>query len=648
MTNNNKLRIDGIRSLIGGMNSGIDPNLLPPSMAAMLINVLVRGGFAETRYGFPEWPFVFENDEHQEWFEDNLFQGAEFFDPTGRDPMFVASVGGRIWKIDVLNDFRVSEITPVNGTTTSADFLSPPLDSSTTVSITDTTNIYVGYPVTIGTGSYMVTAKTLTTITATNLDATAGANVASGTPVYFLLPNPSLLPKTWMLQAEGFFLIQNGLDGCIIYDGATARRAVRSGQKLEVPTGTAMAYWQGRIWVAVNKRNIEAGDIIGQTQPGATTIIDFTEATYLNEGGPFRVPSGAGDITALKVLPVLDTSLGQGALQVHTENGISTINLPVDRDRWKDVDSLIQPIALLGAGATSDKSTWPVNMDMFFRAPDGVRSYRMSRQDQAGTWSNTPISREMNRVLEHDHEKFLQHSSAAVFRNLLLFTVNPLPFNSGRAAYWRGLGVLDFDPISSMGQKAPPVWTGLWQGVNIMQIVKGTFRNAERCFLFVRNAENKNEIWEVDPEHRFDGVDGKIRCRIESRGLNFGTEEPHNLQSALLRIDQLHGEADFRLYYRPDASPCWLTWGEEKTRCATVRECEVTEECQDLTEFQPGYKTKIGWGQPDNTCEEFDNKPARLGYVHEVALEWDGWARIKLLRIKANEESESSHPDCLD
>lgn len=645
-TNSRHLLIDGFRSLIGGMHSGINTVLLTAVQAAFLINVMVRGGFAETRYGYKERGLNFENDEQLRTFEDDLFQGAEFFDPTGKNPMIVASVGGRIWKIDVLQDYAVSDITPVAGTTTSADFISPPVGSDATISVSDTTNIHIGYPVVIGASRYMVTAKTLTTITATNLGASAGPNVTSGTPVYYLLPNPSLLSKTWMLQAEGYFLIQNGLDGCIIYDGATARRAVRNGTKLEVPTGTAMAYWNGRVWVAVNKREIEAGDIFG----GPTTLIDFTETTYLAEGGRFRVPSGAGDITALKVLPVIDATLGQGPLQIHTRTSISTLNLPVNRDRWKDIDQPVQPLVGLGYGGTSDWSTVQVNTDMFMRATDALRSYRMARQEQQSTWANTGISREMNRVLVNDDEKFLQYSSAVVFRNLLLFTVNPLPFNSGRAAYWRGLGVLDFDPISGMGTKSPPVYAGLWQGVNVMQIVKGTFRGKERCFMFVRNADNKNELWEIDPESRFDGEAGKIRCRIESRALDCGKPDTlHNMQSALLRIDRLQGEVGFRLYYRPDDYVCWTQWGNQKTRCTTARTCDPASEtqvgtCYEPSPKQPGYRTKIGWGQPAGACEPGDKKPLRLGYTHELALEWNGAVRIKMLRAKANEEAESAHP----
>lgn len=643
MTNDRKLLRDGILSLIGGQDSGINPVLLPPTKASFLINAMVRGGFAETRYGFKERQLVFENDEQQEWFEDNLFQGAEFFAPNENSPMFVVSVGGRIFKLDVLNDYQVSDITPVRATSVSTAFISPPVGGSVTITVADTSTLHVGYPVTIGSGRYMVTAKTINTITATNIDATAGVNITSTTPVYYLVPNPSLLPRTWMQQAEHYFIIQNGSDAAIIYDGATARRAIRNGLKLEVPTGAAMAYWQGRIWVAVNKKEIEAGDIFG----GPTTIIDFTEATYLAEGGTFRVPSGAGDITALKVLPALDASLGQGPLQVHTRTSISTLNLPVNRDRWKDIDSPVQPIALMGFGAMSDRSTLPVNMDLFFRGTDGLRSFRMAQQEQGGSWGNTSISREMERVLRNDDGQFLQYSSATLFDNLLIFTVNPLPINSGRAAYWRGLGVLDFDLISSMGQKSPPVYAGLWSGVNIMQVLKGRFQGKDRCFLFVRNAENRNELWEVDPHSRFDNDGGRIKMTLESRALDFGKPFTlHRVASAEMWIDNVQGEVDFNLEYRKDQSPCWMPWADKEV-CATARQCTVPEgECFQFQTFRAGYKTRLGFAAPPDACEEFDKRPVPVGYLHEVRLEVEGHARIKGLIVKAYEESESAHAAC--
>jgi hypothetical protein len=644
VTNDRKIYRDGILSLMGGQDSGRNPALLETTQAALLVNGMVRGGFFETRYGFKKRTLVFENSEQQEWFEDNLFQGVEFFDPTGKTPMFVASVGGRIFKVDVLADYQVPEITPQKGTSLVGNFISPAEGASVTITVTDNATIHVGYPVKIGSGRYMVTAKGFNTITVRNIDAVPGVNVPTATPIYYLSPNPSLLPKIWGTQAENYLLIQNGTDGCIIYDGATCRRAVRNGKKLEIPTGTAMVYWQGRIWVTVNGKEIEAGDIYG----GPTTILDFTETTYLAEGGRFRVPGNVGNITALKVLPVLDTSLGQGPLQIFTETSISALNLPVGRDKWKNIDSPVQPISLINYGATSQNGTVVVNGDVFFRAKDGIRSFVLARRE-FGTWGNVPVSREMQRILADDDQRFLQHGSAVLFDNLLLFTVNPLPFNSGRAAYWQGLGVLDFDLISSMGQKERPVYAGVWNGVQVMQITKGTFHGKERCFLFVRTAAGKNELWEVDPKSRFDNDCGRIKWVIESRSMDFGHPyQLHKLEASELWVDRIEGTVDFTLKFRKDQSPCWLDWASAPQQtCAVGRQCTVpADECFEFQQYQPGYKTRIGFGQPLDSCEEFDSRPARVGYLHEVRLEGEGHARVKGLIVKATEQTEPSMANC--
>lgn len=643
-TQEQKMYRDGFISLIGGQDSGTNPALLEPTKASLIVNGMCRGGFLDNRFGYKERGWIFENDEQLEWCEEHLFQGSAFFDPDGQSPMLVFSSGGRIFKVDVLNLFLVSEITPQAGTITVGNFVSPGIGVSKIIAVSDNTAIHIGYPVTIDDGRYLVTAKDTTagTITIENLDATAGVNVVSGKPVYYLIPNSSLLPRIWTLQAENYLLIQNGSSACIVFDGSTCRRAVRTGEKLEIPTGTAMAYWQGRIWVAVNGNEFEAGNIVDDDIPDS--IIQFTEDLYLAEGGRFRVPTQAGNITAMRVLPVLDTSMGQGPLQVYTPTCVFTMNLPVERARWKDVDSPVQTIGIINFGALADWSTVIINGDAWFRAQDGLRSFRLARQE-FGSPGNVPHSREMQRIIDGDDEQFLQYGSAVLFKNLLLFTVNPLPVNSGQSAYWRGLGVLDFDLLSSMGQKSPPVYAGLWTGVNVMQVVKGTFRGEERCFMFVRNAEDANELWEIDPNNRFDNDGGRIETVVETREMDYGHPfQIKELETAELWVDSLQGKVEFTLQFRPNWFPCWRPWAT-KEQCVVARQCTPAE-CFMFPTLQPGYKTRIGFGQPPDTCENANNMPDRLAYSHAIRLTITGRARVRALLVKARERTEPALAPC--
>jgi hypothetical protein len=639
MTHEPKILRDGIMSLLGGMDSGMDPSIIQPTQAAYLSNLMVRGGFPETRYGFKKRKLIFENDEQEAWFGANLFQGADFYLPTPTRPLFVCSIGGRLFTIDPINRYEVREITPIRITATTGNFISPPVGSSVDVGMSDTSLIQVGYPLTIRDGQYLVTAKTVTSVSLTNYDATPGVLVASGTTVYYLHPNNATRPRIWTLQAENYFLIQDGSDACIIYDGATARRANRTGTQLEVPTGTSMAYWNGRIWVAVNQREIEAGNIFEADNP--SSILEFTETLYLAEGGKFRV---AEPITALRVLPVLDTSLGQGPLQVHTASSVSSLNLPVERARWKDIDSPVQPLGLVNYGASSDYGTIVVNGDVWFRAPDGLRSYVLARRD-FNSPGNVPASREMQRIMDNDDQQFLQYGSAVLFKNLLIFTVNPLPVRSGTSAYWRGLGVLDFDLLSGIGGKSDPVYAGVWTGVNVNQVLKGKFVQAERCFMFVRNAEGLNEFWEMDPDSRFDGDGGRIKSVIESREMDFDKALTlHTLMGSELWVSDIRGLVNFTLQFKPGQANCWSDWGEREL-CVTARECPP-DGCFAWQTFRPGYKTRLGFAQPPQECDSLDNRPSRTGYTHAIRLEIEGHARLKGLLVKAREESEPPHASC--
>jgi hypothetical protein len=183
-----------------------------------------------------------------------------------------------------------------------------------------------------------------------------------------------------------------------------------------------------------------------------------------------------------------------------------------------------------------------------------------------------------------------------------------------------------------------------------MHIVKGIFQGRERCFLFARNADGENELWEVDPTTHFDKDGcGRIKWAIEGRAMDFGHPyQLHRLEAAELWIDRVEATVDFTLKFRKDQSPCWLLWRTEPiTVCAVQRNCETDEDgCFTFTQYLPGYKTRLSFGRPLDSCEAFDNRPARDGYLHEVRLEGEGHARVKGLIVKATEQDEPSLTAC--
>lgn len=127
----------------------------------------------------------------------------------------------------------------------------------------------------------------------------------SGTPPFLNDANAT----HYFCQAESFMVINNGQDTPIIFDGGAIRRATAE----EVPTGTIMAYGQGRLFVAspdrmsfmacdlvyggsVNSVDIKLSArviVAGDPKAQLTTTADhgFTEGDTVSIGGHFSTPN---------------------------------------------------------------------------------------------------------------------------------------------------------------------------------------------------------------------------------------------------------------------------------------------------------------------------------------------------------------------
>lgn len=462
--------------------------------------------------------------------------------------------------------------------------------------------------------------------------------------------NSALRARAYFKQVEQFMVIQDGDSRAIIYDGASARRAADN----EVPVGTVMAYGNGRLWVAVFGRYFVAGDIVGGPSGTAAynysdAALKFTENTYLNEGGYFRAPS---EITAMQFVANPDTSLGQGELLVFTRDQALSINVPTDRAQWKNVTFPIQTVSLIANGAMGDRSTVIVNGDVWFRSRDGIRSFRMARREIT-SWGNIPMSTEVHQLLKYDTEFLLSYSQAVLFDNRLLMTVSPR-FTPGMT-YHGGLIALDFHTISSMGSRSDPAYDGLWTGVQPTAMVTGRFLTGERCLIFSRNADGENELWELTKEDRFDNLTTRIASVLESPAYGFKLSEARSsalvpaqvsnsaqlkrLGHAEIWVDDMSGTVDFNFKFKPDDYPAWLDW-TSFSLCNTY----CAQSCPPKL-YRPTYKARQTVCEPPESCEVVQGKSARVGYEFQVRLAWTGHARIKALKLTAEDMQETLYGD---
>lgn len=383
----------------------------------------------------------------------------------------------------------------------------------------------------------------------------------------------------------------------------------------ELQAGRMGVYGMGRNWYSLpDALSFRAGDIVGSSS--GTLSFQFRDAVLKESHnqflttGDFRIPGANGTITAMRFIAILDTSLGQGPLQVLTPSIVFSCAAPVDDTKWQALTNPILTETLKPKGGLGQNSTVNANSDLFFRAPDGLRSLILG-QRQFSTWGNVAQSFEVSPTLDLDNQALLAYSSAVNFDNRLLLTSNPVQGPNG--VYHDTLIALNFDPVSSLQGKADSVYDGVWNGLSVLQLVVGQFSSVERCFAFCFNRNtSKTELWEIltTDASTADGGGVPITWEIVSPMLFKGGKsdrEYKQLEDGEIYVDELVGTVQFTAYYKPDQWPNWVLW-------------HSWSETNDPTK-KPGFRPRMGLGQPSPNDVDVDNdRPLRNFYNMQFRL----------------------------
>lgn len=458
--------------------------------------------------------------------------------------------------------------------------------------------------------------------------------------------NPFTLAKGWSVQAEQFWVYNDGQTLPFIWDGGNARRAGKG----ELLPGTVLAYVQGRIWYALpDGRSFRAGDLVGSDSGTAAynyrdAVLKETENTYLNEGGNFSVPSEAGEIVAMRAPTILDTSQGQGPLLVLCENDAFSVNTPVDRTVWKSVNYPIQTVSLTGRGGYAQGSCINVSGDVWFRSQvngdaDGISSFVVARR-QFNDLGNVPQSFEVSHALSFDQQNLLVYGSAGVYDNRLLMSFSPAFSNAG--VYHRGLVALDLSPKNSIRAKAPPSYDGLWTGLNILAVCPTTLG----LYALVLAGNGNFDLWKLS-KNKITDNNGPITWSHIPRAL-FQDVSPNGtlgrtlkrLEAAEYEYDQLQGNVTFKTSWAPDSYPClaeWAQWSE----CLTM--CDTEPQCPPSLNFQPGYQPSKKLPTPPDVCATGAERPLRNFYTLQLRTDITGAARLLGLRVGATLQQEPKY-----
>lgn len=587
--------VDGQVSFEKGVETHEAPSRVPRNQLCNLVNGQTRTDYIGPRPRWKQVALSFDSESDETAFVDGLFQGFNSYIPSTANAHLVFSVRGRLWAVDALGAGAVGEL---------------------------------------------------------------------------ILPdaNPVGLRQVWFEQAECFLIIQDNQSKPMIYDGASVRRSNIAGTGgtdadgtplYEVPVGNVMCYSGGRLWVALpDGQSFVAGDgVFGPTGTPAyqsrDSVLRFTENTYLAGGFAFAVPSNLGPITAMRALGNLDTSLGQGPMQVFTPSGSFSIQAPLDRALWATTSDPIKTVSLMQYGFLAQASTVNVNGDLWGRALNGIRSFMIARRD-FGSWANRAMSHEVGKWLERDDVNLLRYGSAATFDDRLLETVGPR-YEMDHGTCHSGLVALDFHPITAVAQVEQPTWDGMWRAEwgDILQIHSFTFRGIEYCFAAVLSAADVQgdrfiQLWrlttERGPDVASDGTEYRIGRVLESPRLDFSPSGSNRLELKKLEasdswLSAVSGTVDVWLYYRPDEYPCWFFWKHWQI-CARVQRCsgdvlDASDVCLRGLNLKPQYRARIGSLRPPDSVMPDTGLPSRDAYAFQYRMETDGDCDVTAVRLLA-------------
>ena len=392
----------------------------------------------------------------------------------------------------------------------------------------------------------------------------------------------------------------------------------------ELPIGRMGAYVQGRNWIStVDGNAFIASDQVGDSS--GTAQFNYRDAVLkwsINTTN-FAVPGGAGRINCIIALSSLDASLGQGPLQILCDNDIFTCSAPNNAAQWATTTTPILSESAIGFGGCGQDACAVVNGDLILKSTDAtVHSFRLVREDFE-KWGILPISQELNPLIKQENTELIQYAEFQEADNRCLMGAQPI--ESGGLVYSQGLYALDYDVSSSLQEKLPPIYDGVWKGLNFMRMVGGVFGKRQRVFCLSWNyTANQPELWEILQDGTQDEPIAGANAIVWSfdTGVFFASDEnkymPKRLESGELYVSNLVGTATIQVWYRPDFDQCWHEW-------STITLCADNVSTNPAVIDVDQYRMRIGLGKPTAfDCDPTVNKKAQDGRFFQMRAQVTG------------------------
>ena len=580
--------IDGFGALSGGMNSGLDPQLLSTSQYARGINVTTRGGLAATRPAF----------RLSARLGPGPLQGAGVLRLEGREH-FMHAAGGKVY---VLRGGVPVELWAG---------LSP---SAETVFFTQVYRWMVAQDGTSRPAVFEEVAGDVVRVARDTLlepgsgdtriclvPGTVGC-YAHGRYHYVPTANPELLPE----------LKIDPLDPTRYTDASLNA----------VPSASSES---GRV-------GFVSSDILDSLNP--YKVFQMSEHRVLDEGGLASLPAEFGFVHGMLPMRGAASGTGMGALYVFGSRGVSAFDVASPRSSaggkgWKDIG--FSQVAFSGVGTLSPFSLASINDDIWYVDQNGeVRSvtYDASQMAQSGYASpalfNVSKSLEAVRWTAATSRSYLPRLSAAHADNRYLWTMC-----DGLA-----VGSIDFAQTHSANPSEIPILhEGIWTGFRVERVL--SIGDSPALV-----ASESGRLYLLEAGGELDLGLHKIRSELVTREMPGWYNEQmtwtwqKKLMAVELHLSGVSMPTSVQIYFRPSGWPAWTLLGEKQ-----VYVKDGTPAQSRVLEFKPNYAGV-------QECDPVTRKSLYFSRAFQFKIVWTGRASIRRFVSWAQRVSEPPSWQC--
>jgi hypothetical protein len=274
-----------------------------------------------------------------------------------------------------------------------------------------------------------------------------------------------------------------------------------------------------------------------------------------------------------------------------------------------------------------------------------------------GSWGNTAMSNELDDLLGLDTDDWIEHASSVLFDGRLLVTISPQM--SAQGVFFRGLAVMDFNPVTSLRKKGSPCWEGIWTGwypaagqapaLGVLKLVTATVNNQERCFMYVLNSSSQIELWELSTEDKFDQGNSQVPIpwQVELPSYTCGDGDRFKtLEAGRMLVSAVSGQFYYNCQYRTDEWPCWVGW-QSGTCCSQNQDCGPFL-CTGPKVYLDQPRRPIRLAQPPDDFNKVTNILNRCGYEIQPRLQLVGYAAIKDFKVFCRDTTDMLSVDRSD